>query len=109
VALGLPSDLAKLSGQARHAPGPERDLLVDVGRDLGRGLAVVLTLLDVRLFVIGGGFGAALDVLRPGIAAGLGERSYGRRLEHVRVVPAELGADAGWMGAARLTLSFPAR
>jgi hypothetical protein len=27
----------------------------------------------------------------------------------VRVVPAELGVDAGWMGAARLTLSFSPR
>jgi len=108
-ALGLPRDLVLLADLARRAPGPERDLLFEVGRDLGRGLAAVVTLLDVRLFVIGGGFGAALDVLEPGIRAGLGERSYGRRLEHVRVVPAELRADAGWMGAARLTLSFPPR
>jgi glucokinase len=109
AALGLPRDLVLLTDLARRAPGPERDVLFEVGRDLGRGLAGVLTLLDIRLFVIGGGFGAALDMLRPGIAAGLGERSYGRRLEHVRVVPAELGSDAGWMGAARLTLSFPPR
>lgn len=108
-ALGLPRDLVLLAEQARRAPGPERDVLFEVGRDLGRGLACVLTLLDIRLFVIGGGFGAALDVLQPGIAAGLAERSYGRRLEHVRVVPAELGTDSGWMGAARLTLSFPPR
>ena len=30
-------------------------------------------------------------------------------IEQVRIVPAKLGADAGWMGAARLTLSFPPR
>lgn len=106
---GEPGNLILLAELARRGGGPERDLLFEVGLDLGRGLAGVLTLLDVRLFVIGGGFGAALDVLEPGIRAGLGERSYGRRLEHVRVVPAELGADAGWMGAARLTLSFPPR
>lgn len=113
VALGLPrdrpGDLVRLAEIARQAPGPERDLLHEVGRDLGRGLAGVVTLLDIRLFVIGGGFGAALDLLGPGIRAGLAERTYGRRLENVRVVPAALGTDAGWMGAARLTLSFPPR
>ena len=112
-ALGLPrerpGDLVLLAANARSAPGPERDLLLEIGRDLGRGLAGVVTLLDLRLFLIGGGFGAALDVLAPGIRSGLGERSYGRRLEAVRVVRAGLGSDAGWMGAARLTLSFPAR
>lgn len=105
----LPEDLEQLANAARRAPGPERDLLAEIGADLGRGLAVALTLLDVRLFVVGGGFGAAFDVLEPGIRAGLAERSYGRRSEDVRVVPAALGPDAGWIGAARLALSFPAR
>ncbi|MFN0009220.1 MAG: ROK family protein [Planctomycetota bacterium] len=113
VALGLPRDqpgnLVLLAEIARRGAGPERDLFSQVGLDLGRGLAAVVTLLDVRLFVIGGGFGAALDVLEPGIREGLAERSYGRRLEQVRIAPAALGADAGWMGAARLTLSFPPR
>ncbi|MFN0008934.1 MAG: ROK family protein [Planctomycetota bacterium] len=106
---GKPGDLELLAEIARRSPGPERDLLVDVGRDLGHGLAVFVTLLDLRLFVIGGGFGAALDVLDEGIRRGLRERSYGRRLDDVRWISAELGADAGWIGAARLTLSSPDR
>ncbi|HEV8113458.1 MAG TPA: ROK family protein [Planctomycetota bacterium] len=106
---GLPGDLAELAAAARRSAGPERTLLLEVGVDLGRGLASVLTLLDVRLFVIGGGFGAAVDVLEPGIRKGLAERSYGARVAEVRIVPAALGADAGWIGAARLALSFPAR
>jgi glucokinase len=106
---GLPGDLAELAAAARRSAGPERTLLLEVGADLGRGLASVLTLLDVRLFVIGGGFGAAVDVLEPGIREGLAERSYGARVAEVRIVPAALGADAGWIGAARLALSFPAR
>jgi len=105
----LGDDLERLAETARRSPGPERDLFVEVGADLGRGLAVALTLLDVRLFVVGGGFGAALDVLEPGIRAGLAERSYGRRVDDLRIVPAKLGPDAGWIGAARLALSFPPR
>lgn len=106
VAAGLPArspgDLEELAAIARQRPGPERELLVAIGRDLGRGLAMAVTLLDLRCFVVGGGFGAAVDVLTPGIRAGIEERSYGRRLASVQVLPAELGADAGWIGAARL-------
>ena len=105
----LPQDLEKLADAARRGDGPERTLLAEIGEDLGRGLAVALVLLDVRTFVVGGGFGGALDVLEPGIRAGLDERSYGRRIDDVRIVPATLGPDAGWIGAARLALSFPAR
>jgi glucokinase len=107
--LGLPrekpGDLVLLSELARKSDGPERALLFDVGRDLGRGLGMVVCLLDLRTFVIGGGFGAATDVLEPGIRAGLRDRSYGDRLQEVRIVRASLGSDAGWIGAARLTLA----
>jgi glucokinase len=106
---GLAEDLERLAETARRAAGPERELFLDVGTDLGRGLAVALTLLDVRLFVVGGGFGAALDLLEPGIRAGIAERSYGRRVDDLRIVAAALGPDAGWIGAARLALSFPPR
>ena len=106
IAAGLPrddpGDLVRLAELARASAGPERELLFAVGRDLGRGLAVAIALLDLRCFVIGGGFGAALDTLLPGIRAGIAERCYGERLQGVRVERAELGADAGWIGAARL-------
>lgn len=104
-----PGDLELLAAAARRAAGAERELLFEIGGDLGRGLAAAVTLLDLRLLVIGGGFGAALDVLEPGIRQGLAERTYGTRVGGVRIVPAALGADAGWIGAARLALSFQAR
>jgi glucokinase len=99
---GLVTDLSQLAEAARRGDGPERKLLREVGCDLGRGLASVVTLLDVRCFVIGGGFGAALDTLVEGAHAGLAERCFGERVGAVRILPAELGADAGWIGAARL-------
>jgi glucokinase len=108
VAAGLPrekpGDLELLAKAAREWDGPERALLTEVGRDLGRGLGIVVCLLDLRAFVIGGGFGAATDVLEHGIREGLRDRSYGDRLAKIRILPARLGADAGWIGAARLTL-----
>jgi glucokinase len=105
---GLPSeapgDLEVLSERARDRAGPERDLLREVGRDLGRGLAQVATLLDVRTFLFGGGFSAALDVLEPGIREALATGVYGRPPEAIRLARAGLGPSAGWIGAARLAL-----
>jgi len=62
----------------------------------------VLMLLDVRTFVVGGGFGRALGQLITGIRRGLKEWAYGERVERLQIIPAELGARAGWIGAARL-------
>ncbi len=101
---GAPGDLVRLADEARAGAGPERELLFTVGRDLGHGLAAAISLLDLRCFVIGGGFGAALDTLLPGIRTGIAERCYGERLRSVRIEQAELAADAGWIGAARLAM-----
>ena len=100
---GLPTDLGILAATARAAAGPERDLLTAIGTDLGRGLAQILVLLDTPTFVIGGGFGAALDTLLPGIHTGIRERDFSERTPNI--LPAELGPDAGWLGAARLALT----
>ena len=107
--LGLPAaapgDLVLLAARARERAGPERELLEAVGYDLGRGLAAVIALLDLRLFVFGGGFSAALDVLEPGVRRALGEWVYGGREPEVELRAATLGASAGWIGAARLALA----
>jgi len=100
---GAPGDLELLVRRAADGAGPERALLEEVGRDLGRGLAPVLCLLDLRLYVFGGGFAAAFEWLEPGIRAGLDERAFGGRAAGVRLRRAELGPSAGWIGAARLT------
>jgi glucokinase len=97
-----PGNLELLSARAIAGPGPERELLESIGRDLGRALGPVINLLDVRTFVFGGGFSAALPSLVPGIRAGIGERSYGDRLSTVELLAAELGPRAGWIGAARV-------
>lgn len=99
-----PGDVPALCAAARAGPGPERELLREIGVDLGHGLALVVSLLDLRCFVFGGGFSPALPELEPGIRAGLAERSFGPRLAEVELRPAELGPRAGWMGAARLAM-----
>lgn len=102
-----PGSLEQLTERAEAAAGPERALLHAIGVDLGHGLATALCLLDVRTFVFGGGFSAALDLLKDGIRAGLTEWAYGDRVREVRLVRAELGPAAGWIGAAHLPSSRP--
>ncbi|NOT32428.1 MAG: ROK family protein, partial [Planctomycetes bacterium] len=97
-------NLERLAELAREGAGPERELFHAIGYDLGRGLAQVLALLDLRTFVFGGGFSAALDVLEPGIRRALSEWVYGERASQVRLLRASLGSSAGWIGAARLAL-----
>jgi glucokinase len=71
------------------------------GRDLGRALAWLVNALDPELLVIGGGLGlrddyreSAVAEMRTGIEAA--------DTKQLRVVPAELGADAGAVGVALL-------
>ena len=93
-------------GPGRAAGGPSARLLHQIGRDLGAGLSTVVTLFDVDFFVIGGGFGAAVDLLEEGALEVLEERRYGTR--PARIAPATLGSDAR-IGAARLTSGWPDR
>jgi predicted NBD/HSP70 family sugar kinase len=110
VQAGLPStkpgDLRLLAERARAGHTPEKKLLHDVGLDLGRGIAPVISLLDLHVFVFGGGFSAALDTMEDGIRAGAKERSYGARRAELKFVHATLGPSAGWIGAARPTVAM---
>ncbi len=108
IAAGLPKaapgDLKLLAARAREGHAPEKQLLFEIGRDLGRGLGPVICMLDIQAFVFGGGFSAALDTLDAGIRVGADERSYGARGPRLRLLQAELGPSAGWIGAARPTV-----
>ena len=79
------------------------ELLADLGRWIGEGAASVAALLDPELIVIGGGVGAAGDLLlkpaREAFASALPAR--GHRPE-ARIELAALGNEAGIVGAADL-------
>jgi glucokinase len=74
-----------------------------IGTWLGRGLAGLAAVLDPGVFVIGGGVSAAGEVLRgpasAAFAASLTGHGY-RPVAELRI--AELGPDAGLVGAADL-------
>jgi glucokinase len=83
------------AGDARAVAG-----LADVGRYLGIGIANLVVILAPDRVVLGGGIGAATDLLRGPIEAELRRRVAVTSLDLVEIVPAELGTWAGAIGAA---------
>ena len=74
-----------------------------VGGWLGQGLAVLAAILDPGCFVIGGGVSEAGDLLiRPARAAFADALTGGSYRPHAEIRLAELGPDAGVIGAADL-------
>ncbi len=89
-----------------------------VGTTLGIGLGALVNTLNLPLFVIGGGVSAAWDLFAPRMMEELRMRSYVYRLNaptaeesrlraprKTHVVRAELGSDAGILGACLLPLA----
>jgi glucokinase len=93
--------------------GDEGALVVyeTVGRALGLSLAGLVNILNVPLYVVGGGASAAWHLFSPALFRELERASYVYRLTmpedrstyasgHTNVLPAQLGTDAGLLGAA---------
>lgn len=79
------------------------DLLHDLGRWIGEGCASLAAVLDPTVIVIGGGVGAAGDLLLSPVRAAFEEHlpaRFHRRVAEVRL--ATLGNEAGIVGAADL-------
>lgn len=79
------------------------ELLAETGRWVGEGAASVAALLDPEVFVVGGGVSAAGDlVLAPAREAFAGALSGRGHRPEARIVVADMGNDAGMVGAADL-------
>lgn len=106
-AMGRPVSLAELAalaaGDGGRAPDPRAVKVFAVaGAYFGEALATVALLLDLRVFLVGGGGAPALKLLEPHALAVLDRRAFGRRAEDFTLLPARLGNDAGVLGAAML-------
>ncbi len=78
-----------------------RAALTRIGESLGAAIGSLVNVFDPELVVVGGGFGAAAGdlVLEPAREAARREAVRPAN-ETLRIVPAELGAEAGLVGAA---------
>jgi len=77
-------------------------LLQNAAKYIGIVIASLLNVLNVPLFVIGGGISAAFELMGPSIRQEVRERAYRVPGENVRIERASLGNDAGTLGAGLL-------
>jgi glucokinase len=97
---GSEADAHALVSRAKEGDERARDALARIGHSLGAGIASLVNVFDPELVVVGGGFGAAAGdlVLDPAREAARRE-AIAPANRTLRVVPAELGSDAGLVGA----------
>jgi glucokinase len=81
-------------------------VLKETGQILGAAIASVVNLLNVEVVVLGGGVMAAGDLILEPIREGTHQGTVRPCFECCRVVVAELGQDAGIIGAALLARDF---
>jgi glucokinase len=89
-----------VSARARHGDTTAKEAFVEYGRKVGRGLALLHTVYGPSVTVIGGTVATNLDLFRSGVNESL-TRAEGFFLP-VPIIPAELGPEAGAIGAAAL-------
>lgn len=107
--------LALAGGKPKRVTGPQVtaaaaagdplavEMITDLGRWLGAGMAALSALLDPALYVVGGGVGDAGDMLLDPARAELSDLLFAKGHRPVpQVVLAEMGNNAGIVGAADL-------
>jgi glucokinase len=107
LAGGEPSavDGAIVTEAARRGDDVARGVLAQVGRRLGQGIAGLVNVLDPQVVVVGGGAIAAAGLLlEPAREAFVDAVEAPEFRPRVPIVAAELGNDAGAVGAAALAL-----
>src|SRR4051812_15816476 len=85
--------------------GAACSVMAAVGRSLGAGLASVVNIFEPEVIVIGGGASAAGDLLLEPAREVVAQRALRPSRDHVRIVPAALGEDAGMVGAGIFALA----
>lgn len=86
---------------ARRADPVARQVMEEIGDNLGRGVAGIVSLLNPEVVVLGGGLAGAGELILKPLRRAV--RKWGQPLgsRQVRIVRSRLGEDAGILGAAR--------
>jgi glucokinase len=95
-----PLDAAAIFEAARAGDAFAVNLIDRAGSALGRACAMALQILDLERIVIGGGLARSADLLIPRIMDAARARTFGEIFDRASFVAAELGHQAGAIGAA---------
>jgi glucokinase len=96
---GPESDAHDLVDRGRAGEPKALEALAGMGRYLGAGIATFVNVFEPQVVVIGGGFGRAGDLLLDSAREVLAREGLTPGRDTVRIVPAQLGPDAGAIGA----------
>ena len=105
---GVPGNLTGplITQAARDGDPTARELIAEIGNWLGLGIANLAAAFDPGIFVIGGGLSAAGDLLLASARETFKRQLTGRGYRpEARIIAAQLGNDAGLIGAADLARS----
>jgi glucokinase len=106
---GGEADAVELVGRAREGDEAAREALAEIGRLLGAGIGSFVNMSGPEVVVIGGGFGTAAGELLLGPALeSARQEALPPTGDTLRLVEAELGAEAGLVGAGLLALELVA-
>ncbi len=96
---GDKGDARELERRAEAGEEEAVEAMAEIGRLLGAGIASLVNIFEPERVVIGGGFGAAGELLLGPAREVLARDGLAPARETVKIVPAQLGADAGAIGA----------
>ena len=99
AAAGREVDSRLLVELASAGPGDARDVLEHVGFHLGVGISDLVNVFNPEIVVVGGGFAEAGELLLAPARSVVADRALLPARDVVRIVEAELGPDAGLIGA----------
>lgn len=96
----LTGDTAELVRLARDGDPDARTLFREVGDAVGQALAVLVSLLDPQLIILGGGVSQSWDLMCESAMPGMQTWAQPEAVKKVRVELSRLGVHAGILGAA---------
>jgi glucokinase len=97
---GAGADARRLVAEAEAGEDGAVADLAELGHRLGAGIASLVNIFNPELVIIGGGFADAGELILGPARETLAVEALSPGRDLVRIVPAELGADAGMIGAA---------
>ncbi len=103
-----PADQISTEWLANAATGGDRRaaaLFGGAGRALGIAAAAVVNLLNPGAIIIGGGVAESLGLIVPSMLEEMQRRAFRPAMKRITVLKAEMGDDAGILGAAALAFS----
>ena len=97
---GPGADARRLVTEAENGDEGALADLAELGRRLGAGVGSLVNIFNPEVVVVGGGFGDAGELILGPAREALAAEALPLSREIVRVLPAELGPEAGMIGAA---------